>query len=279
MVVWDTLTWEDLAPLYADTWQGEAAAWELLADLLRPLGRVCQHALAGERQADHADAAELVQNVLVKMVTSLQTHQGMPRPSNWEAKSPRGVFSNWAKSRARDCLRTGRTLREDTVSVRADGPSADETLEHLVATTDPRARAAEVHHRLEARERFEMVAAALDDPTLNPRHRLAWLCLRAPVLLAPRHADAAVEASGDSGGVVRDAVDTWALLSQWRDHVVEPDGQASRKELAWVLFSRAEGPPDDWCKDHPKEARTARDLLRKWDRRFENALARLVEEL
>lgn len=278
MVDWEHLTWDDLAPLYKDTWQGSDAVWVVLAGLLRPLGRACRNAMADERQTDHADVGELLQATLEHMVEALEKKHGMNRPSNWQAKSPRAVFLNWATSRAKDKMRAGRTHREDPLSESRDGPSADEKLARLVHQSPYRAERSSNDQRTAAKSELVMVREALEHPSLKPGQRLAWLCLRVPELLEARHADAAVVASRPGEGLARDNERTWSLLSRWADAVTEPDSRASRLELAWILFSTDERSPAAWKKDDSAACRDARDLLRQWDKRFRIALTKLLEE-
>ena len=267
------LTWDELVPLFKETWQGVDAAWLVLHPLLPAIGRVCQSLLRrGGRSPRFESPEELCQAVLVLSIGRLTNSEGMTQPANRDAKTPRGFFLNYIKTCALDCLKPLKSDDELPVKQsKTDNISPEQRLDHLASRSELASAQAAPQQRMDADRSLQNVRAAVEDSDVNTRHRVVWICLRVPEWLESHHIHAALDDSVPGEGLVRGAPELLEGMWTWREDVVDPGCRESRKQLAWLLFTSDKTDSEGWARRQPADARRARDRLRQWDGRFHRA--------
>lgn len=255
------IAWDSLAPLFRDTWQGRARAFEALVALQPLMARVAarefRRAAAGRADQvaseQHAHPDELLSGLLIHLLDVSLEGGGMNRPAGAPANpaDATGWLVTWLRSRCRDVLRK---------AWRSEGKHDELDLDRPGAPSVPGDDSA---------VRLELAAAlaVIDGGSISPNYVLAFLCLRAPELLTQRHV-ARADAS-----LARPPDETWQRLQAWRTAVVDAADDDARRELAWILLSVDPHSPLAWRAADCDACQRGRDLLRKWEARFQSAVS------
>jgi hypothetical protein len=260
------VSWDSVAPLFRDTWQGRDHAWQVLVALepliTRVAAREFRRAAAGraDRVASeqHTSADELLSDLLVHLLDVSLRDGGMSRPAGAPANpaDATGWLVTWLRSRCSDVLRKAWRLegKQDALELdRPGGPS--------VPADDGSVRL-ELAHML----------GVVESGSISPNYVLACLCLRAPELLRRVHVERA------ASSLARQVDETWERLQDWRTKAVDPADDDARRELAWILLSVDPHSALAWRAADCDACQRGRDLLRKWEARFQAALIRARTE-
>ena len=253
------ITWESIAPLFEDGWRGEKEAWRVFEEIEPLVGRITtskwRRAAMGKAgfgaSHRHASIEELVNDLLTHLMKRLRDRGGLKRPHTISNEADAtGWLATWLRSRCSDVMRKGWRSETRETSLVVDLPTAQ---------TDPWSRP-------DALSQLDKLRTAIEGGELPPDHALATLCLHAPELIEQEDVDRAVDKNPKS--LVRGATETWIRLVQWRRAVVDPAGNDSRRDLAWILFSKDQESPEAWRQRDPDEVKRKRNLLQTWDKRF-----------
>lgn len=263
------IPWAALGPLFADTWQGPQAAWQVLVDLMPVIDRAVTSVVRkitpknGRLSPSHDDHQELLQDLLLHLMDVSLAPAGMNRPRNRVyPKNATGFLVTWIRSRTEDVLRKGRRDldmlgdAEDSARAVADAPP------DAIAPHD-------------ARTALVQLAEHLESGQLSAFRALATFGLHWPEGLERHHVDRAAAASTARTGIKRDADTTWAELVRYRGALPATDDEL-RLWLAWILLSSDATNHRVWHQADPVRVARARDSLRNWDRRFRESAADLL---
>lgn len=214
----------------------------------------------------HADAAvtEALQWTIERLVRRVHGEAGgltvAPREDGAPGSAPKWFFTVVANL-ARDWLKSERRR------YRREAEAAETRPDRVEAE----AEAFAMQWDDAALRKLQRLLQHPDRSGVPDTHVLAYLCLYRPEALDRPSVDRACayvpSAGSRSGrpGLQRDAETTWSALSRWKvRHARDPFTTRARAELAWILRSDDDGPPETWADRDPRGARTATVTVGKW---------------
>jgi DNA-directed RNA polymerase specialized sigma24 family protein len=255
------ISWRDLRPILAGTFEDVTAAFACLAshaELIERMTSAVWKRWGGSRTFPAASREDLFQEVLVRLVSRIRDKNGLARPEDWAERSAAPWFGVVVQNQATDVLRAWKPEpRERIAEVSA------ELVAHESATPDLEAKAMELESK-----RIALIRTEID-----PKHALAYVLTDDVRAYEKQMVGRACAISRGEEGLSRSEEETTRHIDAWmRDHGGDPRKRPARRAVFWILRSTSTLPPEEWRKSSPGEFVRARDTVYQWTCRARQAL-------